>query len=186
MPMTIQPDLNLGELVAQHQTGVWWYLRFLGADDATADDLTQDTFLAFLRWPPDLRDPDAVGGYLRTVARNALFRAHRRRQIPSARTRDELQQLAEAWDLLHPPCQDADREFGTHSDGMLAALADCVERLPDATRRLVTLKYEQDLTSAEMARETGLGESNVRVTLHRALRQLHDCVTGKMQREARP
>ncbi len=38
-------------LVRTHQVGVWRYVRFLGAEAAEADDLTQETFLA-------LRAPD--------------------------------------------------------------------------------------------------------------------------------
>lgn len=182
--MTTQPQLDLEQLVREHQAGVWWYLRFLGADEATADDLTQDTFLACMRWPPTLRDPAAIGGYLRTVARNALARAHRRRQLPGALSPDDLRQLADAWERLHPAARVPNADAGSSSgdpDGVLAALADCLQRLPERTRQLVRLKYEQDRTSAEIARETGLGESNVRVTLHRALRQLHACVTGKLK-----
>ena len=40
---------DLASLVQKHQAGVWRYVRFLGADTAEADDLTQETFLALAR-----------------------------------------------------------------------------------------------------------------------------------------
>ena len=39
--------LDLAELVREHQADVWRYLRYLGADGHDADDLTQETFLAW-------------------------------------------------------------------------------------------------------------------------------------------
>lgn len=174
MTMT-RPDIS--ELVQQHQAGVWWYLRFLGADEATADDLTQDTFIAFMQAAPELDDPAATGGYLRTMARHALWRAHRLRRLPGMpASQADMEVLATAWERVHPPVHEPQ-----DGDGMLAALADCVERLPEQSRQLVRLKYEQESSSAEMAGATGLREGTVRVVLHRALRLLHECVTQKMK-----
>lgn len=36
---------SFAQLIRQHQSAVWGYLRVLGADSATAGDLTQETFL---------------------------------------------------------------------------------------------------------------------------------------------
>ena len=47
--------LDAASLVRTHQAAVWRYLRYLGADEALADDLTQDTFLKLLAHPPDVR-----------------------------------------------------------------------------------------------------------------------------------
>ena len=42
---------DLTDLVRSYQAGVWRYLRFLGAEDALADDLTQETFLTIWKRP---------------------------------------------------------------------------------------------------------------------------------------
>ena len=38
---------DLPELIAAHQRPLWRYLRLLGAERHEADDLVQDTFVAF-------------------------------------------------------------------------------------------------------------------------------------------
>src|SRR6188472_3760894 len=71
--------VDLAGLVRRHQATVWRYVRFLGADRAEADDLTQETFLAVARGSFVERDECQTAGYLRTTARNQLI-ALRRRQ----------------------------------------------------------------------------------------------------------
>ena len=53
--MMTERQTQLADLVRQHQAGVWRYLRFLGCDRPLADDLTQETFLAVLETPFDIR-----------------------------------------------------------------------------------------------------------------------------------
>ncbi|MEA2333476.1 MAG: hypothetical protein QOH58_3614 [Thermoleophilaceae bacterium] len=45
-------------------------------------------------------------------------------------------------------------------------------RLPDSDRRVLRLRYAEDLTQVEVARRLGLPEGTVKVRLHRARRRL--------------
>ena len=67
--------LEPAELVRRYQTGVWRYLRFLGARTAEVDDLVQETFLAVLRGNFEYRSDPQTAAYLRKVARNQLLLA---------------------------------------------------------------------------------------------------------------
>ena len=71
--------LSPSELVAKHQHGVWRYLRMLGCDTATADDLTQETFLKVLR-SQDFKQVShtATSSYLRRTAYHLLVSLHRK------------------------------------------------------------------------------------------------------------
>ena len=104
---------------AQHQAGVWRYVRFLGADAREADDLTQETFLALARGEFVERDERQTAGYLRVVARNQLL-ALRRKQNREIST-VELEAADSVWAAAAGP------------DGSLAgyldALRECVEQL---------------------------------------------------------
>lgn len=71
---------DLAELVRSHQSGVWRYLRFLGADESLADDLTQETFVSVWKKPFVEHSPAATGSYLRTIARNLFLMSLRRRK----------------------------------------------------------------------------------------------------------
>src|SRR5438132_11609731 len=83
-----------------HRLGIWRYLRFLGCDDAAADDLTQETFLAVARGAGSGgRDNGAavrdVPAYLRGIARNLFLKWVRRsRREPSL---EDLDLADEVW-----------------------------------------------------------------------------------------
>ncbi|MEE9311331.1 MAG: sigma factor, partial [Planctomycetota bacterium] len=51
MEAIVEQSLDLTTLMQAHQTGVWRFLRALGADTSLADDLTQEVFLSVLRKP---------------------------------------------------------------------------------------------------------------------------------------
>ena len=75
-PPSDPPDF--ASLVRTHQAGVWRYIRFLGADRTEADDLTQETFLAFARSEFRERCERQTAAYLRVVARNQLLTLRRK------------------------------------------------------------------------------------------------------------
>src|SRR5436853_1342032 len=80
---------DLAGAASAHRLGIWRYLRFLGCDDAAADDLTQETFLAVARGAGNGRSGSGepvrdVPAYLRGIARNLFLRwVHRSRREPS-------------------------------------------------------------------------------------------------------
>ena len=49
-----------------------------------------------------------------------------------------------------------------------------LDALPERQRRIVELRYFREWSNAEIARELGLTEGNVRVILSRALDKLED------------
>src|SRR4051812_869010 len=83
-----------------HRLGIWRYLRFLGCDDAAADDLTQETFLAVARGAGNVGRGNGevvrdVPAYLRGIARNLFLKWVRRsRREPSLQ---ELDLSDEVW-----------------------------------------------------------------------------------------
>ena len=61
-------------------------------------------------------------------------------------------------------------ERGEENAQLLAAMSG----LSEAERELVAMKYALDLSAREIAAQTGLTESNVGVTLFRAMKKLRD------------
>jgi RNA polymerase sigma-70 factor (ECF subfamily) len=166
------PPANLADLVRTHQAAVWRYLRFLGCDEAGADDLTQETFLAVHRRPFEERSPESTAGYLRTVARNLFLMQVRRgrRQLPT-----------DGFDL-----DLADEVFArfVRQDGgeaYLDALRDCVAGLSGRARQAVELFYHDDRSRADVARELEMTEDGVKSLLRRTRDLLRKCVEGKVE-----
>ena len=109
------PAIELADLVREYQADLWRYLRYLGCEASEADDLVQETFLALVRKPPELRCREAMPGYLRTTARNQLLmlRRHRGRELATA----DLELAENVW---------AEATGPQHSSHWLDALRDCL------------------------------------------------------------
>lgn len=63
------------------------------------------------------------------------------------------------------------------------ALEACLGELPDKSRRLLDLRYVDELSAAEVARETGPTSGSVRVLLSRVRTALADCVRRRIEAE---
>ena len=135
-------------LVERHQAEVWRYLRYLGADASTADDLTQETFLELVRRPPEPRGDRATARWLRTVARHLLLKLRQRADRLPAHL--ELEAAEAVW---------AEHSLSDYGDSWRRALQGCVRRLPPRSREIIAMRYERGLGRDAIGRQLGLGAS---------------------------
>lgn len=63
------------------------------------------------------------------------------------------------------------------------ALEACLDELPPRSRRLLDLRYVDELSAAEMARETGSTSGSVRVLLSRVRTVLASCIERRLATE---
>lgn len=63
------------------------------------------------------------------------------------------------------------------------ALEACLEELPPRSRRLLDLRYVDDLSADEMAQETGTTSGSVRVLLSRVRTALANCIERRLAME---
>jgi len=72
-------------LVERYETLLWGVARSYRLDSASASDVVQTTWLKLLEHVDDLRNPDALSGWLATTARNECLRVlrHQSRTIPT-------------------------------------------------------------------------------------------------------
>jgi RNA polymerase sigma-70 factor, ECF subfamily len=159
-------DSDREMLVRTHLRGVWRYLRFLGCDRAQADDLTQETFMVFLRKPFTFVANEATSGYLRGIARYVYLEAVRQKATPEI-------------DAAEP----AFTECAGPSDGddYLDALRECEQTLADKTREAVRMHYGQKLTQAQVADKLGMKENGVKTMLQRARQALRECIERRLR-----
>jgi RNA polymerase sigma-70 factor (ECF subfamily) len=160
-------------LIAEHQAGIWRYLRSIGCDHALADDLTQETFVAVFRRPFTQVSPSATGCYLRRVAYHLLV-SYRRKHRKVVCT-NELEQLDAQWF----------RWAGADGDGseILDALQECFGRLTKRAQLSLKLRFTDDATRESIAQELGITEHGAKNLMQRAKTQLKECVDGKLNRE---
>jgi RNA polymerase sigma-70 factor (ECF subfamily) len=165
-----QPSSDLATLVRSHQASIWRYLRFLGAERAEADDLTQETFLAFAKADFVDRGPRQTAGYLRTIARNQLL-AHRRRQ-----QREISTVTLEAADSVWAAASGSDGNL----DGYLDALRSCLDELEGRPRQAIDLHYRDSVGREAIAAELQMKPDGVKSLLRRTRDLLRECVERKI------
>ncbi|HET9951327.1 MAG TPA: sigma-70 family RNA polymerase sigma factor [Candidatus Eisenbacteria bacterium] len=140
---------------------VYNFFRYRVGDGALAEDLTSLTFEKAWRGRDRYRrDRAAFGTWLFAVARNVA--------VDHFRSRRPTVPLEEAEDLPGGPTpEDLAVKRSDHE-----RLGRLLARRPERERELLALKYGAECTNREIARTTGLSESNVGTILHRAVEAL--------------
>lgn len=155
------PDV-LAALFRTHGLAMVRLALMMVGDQATAEDVVQDTFVALHRALPRLhkRGAEVTVGYLRVSVVNGC------RSVQRARRRPALL----AGGQHDPPVWSAEAAVIAAEDrrSVLSALA----RLPRRAREIVVLRYFLDLTQAEIAQTLGVSRGTVASTLSRSLDRL--------------
>ncbi len=148
------------------------FLRRRVRDDATADDLTQETLLKVFRSRAALQDGQRVEAWLYRIARNVLIDYYRR-QRPTAELPAGL--AGEETD-----------EIGPFRTAVIASMKLFLEELPEAYREPVRLAELEGWPLAKIAQRSGLSLAAVksRVRRGRAMlkRKLQDCCRFEFDR----
>ncbi|MEZ5076382.1 MAG: sigma-70 family RNA polymerase sigma factor [Solirubrobacterales bacterium] len=123
------------------------------SNPSEAEDIAQDALLRAWRRRTTLRDSGRRNQWLATIVRNEAFRQHARiRPDPTATI--ELQEGAEDEQVV--------------ATVERADLHAALRRLSLRDRRLLAMRYQEDLTQAAIASKLGIPEGTVKVRLHRA------------------
>lgn len=142
---------------------IYNYFRFRLGSEVDVEELTSATFeKAWRARDRYRRDIAGFSTWLFSIAQNAAidYLRTRRRHLP----------LDAALELP----SDTNPEHDVQHASDLARLAEITRDLPERERELIALKYGAALNNREIARLTGLGESNVGTILHRVVRVLRE------------
>lgn len=162
----------VSQLAREHSRALAAAARQEGLTTDEALDAVQEAFSTFLRLPAAralVGDKDQARALLLTsvrfVAKNLRRRHHRAR--------------------VHLPIADHEPADAAPSvDAVIAAaeaqaaVAGCVAQLGDLHRQVVTLRMLEELSGDEVAARLELTPGHVAVLLHRAKKQLYDCVVA--------
>jgi RNA polymerase sigma factor (sigma-70 family) len=159
-PRTLRavPDDGYPDWEAVYQDNATWVYRTLFArvgNQADAEDLTAEVFLAALRPLRLTASVAEVRAYLRATARTVLA-AHWRETLGREITLIE--------DIAQPP--ESEEAISTAPQ----RVAQVLDRLPDRYRRILELRFLECNSIKESASELGISVANAKVLQHRALR----------------
>ena len=158
-------------LYAAHSRRVMAYFTRSGFDAADAEDRTQETFVrAFRSLATFDTRRGTLSAWLGAVARN-VARKHWRRRSSGEHFDPELAER-----VLEAPGNSGDLAEAREE---IAAVRDCVDRLPDELGRIVRLRYVEARTTRGIAAATGISEATVRLRLSQARAELARCLRGK-------
>jgi len=157
------------QLIADHQAGVWRYLRVLGCDPTEAEDITQETFLAVLEKPFEYLGRAAAASYLRRVAHNLFISVRRRAGKETVLENvEELQDLWTRW---------AGQDNG---EELLEKLKLCMQGLSNRARWALEARFREKKSRVEIAEGLEITEHGAKNLMQRAKRQLRECIQQKM------
>jgi len=156
-------------LVERYHERVYVFMRSMGHDRQTSEDLTQETFMRAWYHIGQLRDGKALNGWLFRIAGN-VSRLHRRR----VKGKDPVN-----LDGIEPPVSGMDGSLGAGQREQVEHLQEAVARLPWKLRQAVVLHYMEQLTIAEAADAAGIREGTLKSRLNRGLEALRKEVTDE-------
>src|SRR5882724_3127586 len=142
-----------------------------GLTKVEAVDAVQEAFVTLLSLPQTRElsyDDENAARLMAVIVRNAA--RNLRRQRHRSRPHESLDgQLEVSADL--PTVDALIAETEEH-----VAFLGCVKRLGDVQRRVLTMRVLEELTPKDTATALGLTSTHVAVLLHRAKRELVDCL----------
>lgn len=135
------------------------YLQRFESDNASAEDLVQETFVRLIRYGASFDPAGSFRGWLFRIARNVGLAA-----VSSRAGREELD------DVVLTAADDPEREYRMRE--AMAALIGALGELSEGDRQVLVLARIEGRSYREIGRITGATEGAVKVRVFRALQRL--------------
>ena len=157
-------DLAWRQLLCRFEPAVAATVARFRLQDADARDVAQQTWLQLLDHGQHIREPEALGAWLRTTARRECLRVVRRR------TATDPLPPGDGLAYADPTCDVEQQVVDADTFRQLGRL---VSRLPVRSRTLIGILFSDNPPSyAELSHRTGIPAGSIGPTRARALRRL--------------
>jgi RNA polymerase sigma-70 factor (ECF subfamily) len=176
------------ELVRRYHTTLVRLARYYVANDVSAEDVAQETWVAVLRGVDRFEGRSTFKTWLlRVCANRARTIGVRESRTRSVAVGDAVPSVAadrfdEGGGWRDPPAPFTEGvESRLDNERLVAAVRAAIAQLGEPQRTVVTLRDVQGLSTQEVAQLTGLTEGNVRVVLHRGRAKVRETVESTMR-----
>jgi RNA polymerase sigma-70 factor (ECF subfamily) len=150
------------ELVDNYYERIYLFMRAVGHDKHTSEDLVQETFLRAWHHIGQLRDGKALNGWLFRIAGNVSRLYWRRHKDIGVLSPDVVERVGREID--------GSQEAGQQEQ--FARLHGAIARLPWKLKQAIVLHYLEQLTIAEAADAAGIRQGTMKSRLNRGLEAL--------------
>lgn len=151
-----EASAEIARFIAAHRRALVRLAVGICRDASDAEDLVQDTSVALVRNWQKVRNADFPFAYVRQIMVRTYMNHARTTEAPVLNASTVAQRAPDALDEL---------------EAIDAALS-ILQGLSPQARTVIALRYLDDLDDAAIAQILGISRSTVRVTAHRALKQL--------------
>jgi RNA polymerase sigma factor (sigma-70 family) len=153
-------------LVDRHKDLVFTIAMNVTRNREDAEEVAQDAFLNAFRKLGTFRKESSFQTWLFRIAYNESISKVRKKRILTVDIDDEKMEII--------PDEIQEEEIGGLDEvEQKQLIAKILDQLPEIDRVLVTLFYLQNQNINEISSVTGLGESNVKVRLHRIRKKIY-------------
>ncbi len=155
------------ELVDEYHEKIYLFMRKLGHDRQTSEDLAQESFFNAWHHIGQLRDGKALDSWLYSIAANVsrlYWRKHKHKEVVGVENTDWAK-----------GGKGDNEDMGRYEQ--LEQLNAAVARLPVKLNQAVVLHYMQQMTIAKAAEVAGVKEGTFKSRLNRALKALRKNIT---------
>lgn len=164
--------LDYESIVRDTQAHIRAYIAGMGVPRHDVDDIAQDVYVElyrfFDRMPAEVHPKQWLKGIARNLCLNYFRRTSRRNRLQ----REALVEIFLRAEQEGPP--------GLSEGPIRRALDGCYEKLAPESRRMLALRYEQELSSQTIAERLNTSSEAVRVALFRIRAALRNCITKNL------
>ena len=158
---------TFAELYEEFLPKVFRYVRYRVNDLQVAEDLTSEVFeKAVTSFSKFSSDRASFSTWIFTIARNTV--------IDHYRVRGRRQTVSLEGAAIEVSSSDPSPDEAVEKQEERERLRACLSDLSPEEQEIISLKFGSGLNNRQIARTTGLSESNVGTRLYRAVRKLRD------------
>lgn len=157
-----------GDKYSKYFPRVFAYVYARVGNPTTTEDLVSEVFERAYTKADSLRSDAAFSTWLFTIARNVIISQARKFGRETLVDPEVMQEIA-------PHSASVESEV-LHQEEM-RDLASLVRRFPQREQDIISLKFDAELSNAQIAHIMGLSEPNVRVIIFRTLKKLREMLS---------
>jgi RNA polymerase sigma factor (sigma-70 family) len=152
-------------LVNRHKDLVFTIAMNITRNREDAEEVAQDVFLKAFQKLAGFRKESGFATWLYRIAYNEAITKIRKSKIKTLELEEEIMEIVPVEEL-------EDDIAGLDEHEQKQVIAKILDKLPEIDRVLVTLFYLNNQPITEIVQVTGLGESNIKVRLHRVRKKI--------------